>query len=62
MEATRLFDWIGRHRKTIQAYIIPGLVVLAGLVYVLVYATGGIKYVYSHSMYIPYCWQDLSSA
>ena len=53
MEATRLFDWIGRHRKTIQAYIIPGLVVLAGLVYVLVYATGGIKYVYSHSMYIP---------
>ncbi|ACV25592.1 putative bifunctional diguanylate cyclase/phosphodiesterase [Kangiella koreensis] len=53
MEATKVFDWIGRHRKTIQAYIIPGLVVLAGLVYVLVYATGGIKYVYSHSMYIP---------
>lgn len=53
MEATRIFDWIGQHRKTIQAYIIPGLVVLAGLVYVLVYVTGGIKYVYSHSMYIP---------
>lgn len=53
MEATKVFDWIGRNRKTIQAYIIPGLVVLAGLVYVLVYVTGGIKYVYSHSMYIP---------
>ncbi|MBD3653273.1 bifunctional diguanylate cyclase/phosphodiesterase [Kangiella sp.] len=53
MEAIQVFDWIGRHKKTIQAYIIPGLVVLAGLVYALVYATGGIKYVYSHSMYIP---------
>ena len=53
MEATQVFDWIGRHKKTIQAYISPGLVVLAGLVYALVYATGGIKYVYSHSMYIP---------
>ncbi len=53
MEAPKVFDWIGRHKKTIQTYIIPGLVILAGLVYLLVYATGGIKYVYSHSMYIP---------
>lgn len=53
MEATKVFNWIGRHRKTIQAYIIPGLIVLAVLVYALVYVTGGIKYVYSHSMYIP---------
>ncbi|AOE48837.1 putative bifunctional diguanylate cyclase/phosphodiesterase [Kangiella sediminilitoris] len=53
MEAPKIFGWIERHKATIQRYMIPTLLFLVGMVYLLVYVTGGIKYVYSHSMYIP---------
>ena len=33
--------------------MLPGLLLMVAAVYLLVHATGGIKYVYSHSMYIP---------
>jgi len=43
-----------RSRKTRAEWaMLPVLLLLVAAVYLLVHATGGIKYVYSHSMYIP---------
>lgn len=53
MEAPKLFDWIERRKVRLQRLIIPLVLLLVGTVYLLVYNTGGIKYVYSHLMYIP---------
>ncbi len=53
MDAQYLFEWFERHGRTIRLVMIPVLFVLIGSVYLLVYATGGIKFVYSHSMYLP---------
>ncbi|WP_223669933.1 putative bifunctional diguanylate cyclase/phosphodiesterase [Kangiella shandongensis] len=53
MEAPKLFDWIERRKVRLQRLMIPTVLLLVGMVYLLVYSTGGIKYVYSHSMYIP---------
>ena len=53
MEAPKVFDWVERHKTIINRLMIPILLAMAALVYLLVYMTGGIKYVYSHSMYIP---------
>lgn len=43
----------GKHRRAIQIFSAPALVLLIAEVYIIVYITGGIKFVYSHSMYIP---------
>ncbi|MFP4452856.1 MAG: EAL domain-containing protein, partial [Desulfobacterales bacterium] len=53
MNITRFFEWIERRRRAIQLSAALVLVLLVGLVFVFVYKTGGIKFVYSHSMYIP---------
>lgn len=39
--------------KLIKLYCAPLLLVIIAAIYILVYQTGGIKFVYSHSMYIP---------
>jgi EAL domain-containing protein (putative c-di-GMP-specific phosphodiesterase class I)/GGDEF domain-containing protein len=41
-----------RHQAQIRLAAIPLLLLLIACVYALVYLTGGIKYVYSHSMYL----------
>lgn len=53
MVATRTFQWLDRHDRAVRIFMVPFLLVLMGMVYALVYKTGGIKFVYSHSMYIP---------
>lgn len=53
MEAPKFLDWVERHKIIIRRLMIPILLTSAALVYLLVFLTGGIKYVYSHSMYIP---------
>ena len=53
MSRARLFEWIENHRRAIHIFSAPALVLLIGAVYIIVYMTGGIKFVYSHSMYIP---------
>ena len=47
-----LFEWTDRHQRPIHLYAAPILLLLVIAVYSLVYMTGGIKFVYSHSMYI----------
>ncbi len=52
----RVADWISsieRHSRVFRIAAVPAVLILIGAVYLLVYYTGGIKYVYSHSMYIP---------
>ena len=43
-------DWIAIKKNP---YILFLIIILLPLIYFLVYSTGGIKFVYSHSMYIP---------
>lgn len=47
------YDWIANRRRSIQVLAAMVLTVSVVAVYILVYRTGGIKYVYSHSMYVP---------
>jgi EAL domain-containing protein (putative c-di-GMP-specific phosphodiesterase class I)/GGDEF domain-containing protein len=53
MNTIRLFEWIDQHRRVIKILMAPLLVIFVGAVYIFVYMTGGIKFVYSHSMYLP---------
>lgn len=53
MNTTKIFQWVGQHHRTIRICSVPILVTLMVGVYLFVYATGGIKFVYSHSMYVP---------
>ena len=53
MNKEMLFEGLGRHWQTMRMLTAPMLAILIVGVYILVYMTGGIKYVYSHSMYIP---------
>lgn len=53
MDITQLFKTLENKGRLIKTIIVPLLLILMGSVLVLVYYTGGIKYVYSHSMYIP---------
>ncbi len=53
MNTTPLFQWLEQHRHGIRILAAPLLAILVGGIYLLVYTTGGIKYVYSHSMYVP---------
>jgi len=51
--ATQLFEWMQDHTKAVKITAVPLLLVMMVCVYPLVIYTGGIKYVYSHSMYLP---------
>ncbi|MGN6702492.1 MAG: putative bifunctional diguanylate cyclase/phosphodiesterase [Burkholderiaceae bacterium] len=53
MTAADLFERLGAHQRAVNVVVAPALVAMVFGVYVLVYQTGGIKYVYSHSMYLP---------
>ncbi len=56
MHTQRLLEWLDQHgdlARPIRLLAAPLLVILVGGVYLLVYLTGGIKFVYSHSMYLP---------
>ncbi len=53
MKAEKWFEWIDQHQRKLQAIAYPLIIVLIGLITILVIKTGGIKFVYSHSMYIP---------
>lgn len=53
MDITRSFDRFIRGDHHWNRVMAPLLLIMVAAVFVLVYATGGIKYVYSHSMYIP---------
>jgi len=53
VDITQLFKTLENKGRLIKTIIVPLLLILMGSVLVLVYYTGGIKYVYSHSMYIP---------
>jgi EAL domain-containing protein (putative c-di-GMP-specific phosphodiesterase class I)/GGDEF domain-containing protein len=52
MSTMQLFEWLGAHLRAIRIAVAPLLAVMIVGIYVLVYATGGIKFVYSHSMYL----------
>lgn len=47
------FNWYQTNKKRIELITIPVITCLVGGVYALVYMTGGIKHVFSHTMYIP---------
>lgn len=53
MDIIGIFKWFNRHRHTLNIIAIPSLLLMVLGVGVIVYLTGGIKYVYSHSMYVP---------
>lgn len=53
MDKKKLFNLIEASASTYKPVTIALLLLLIGLVTALVYATGGIKYVYSHAMYVP---------
>lgn len=53
MKAEKWFEWIDQHQRTLQAVAYPLILILIALITLLVVKTGGIKFVYSHSMYIP---------
>ena len=53
MKAEKWFEWIDQHQRTLQAVAYPLILILIALITLLVIKTGGIKFVYSHSMYIP---------
>jgi EAL domain-containing protein (putative c-di-GMP-specific phosphodiesterase class I)/GGDEF domain-containing protein len=49
----RFFVWSQKHSSQLRWLMIPVILGLMAGVFSLVYATGGIKYVFSHSMYVP---------
>ena len=53
MDTRTLIKWFDQHWNTVRQVAAPLLIILLVAVYTFVYMTGGIKYVYSHSMYIP---------
>lgn len=53
MDITRSFERFIRGDHHWNRIMAPLLLTMVAAVFVLVYVTGGIKYVYSHSMYIP---------
>ncbi len=53
MDYKRFNEWIEKHQSTLQRFLIPLLVLMVAGVFLLVYMTGGLKFVYVHTMYIP---------
>jgi diguanylate cyclase len=53
MQTVRFFEWLGSNQRKMQRFMIPVLFLCVCVVIFLVYLTGGIKFVFSHSMYIP---------
>ncbi|MBM9538269.1 putative bifunctional diguanylate cyclase/phosphodiesterase [Desulfobulbus alkaliphilus] len=53
MQTARFFEWLGSNLPRMQRIMVPLLLFCVGGVTLFVYWTGGIKFVFSHSMYIP---------
>lgn len=53
MKIDDLFNWIERYRSQVKLFLVPVIMLMIVGVYAFVYTTGGIKYVFSHSMYLP---------
>ena len=53
MQTARFFEWLGKNKRRMNRVMIPVLILGVSGVTLFVYLTGGIKFVYSHSMYIP---------
>ncbi len=53
MHTVDVFQWFNRHKQIINYSAAPLLILMVAAVGLFVYMTGGIKYVYSHSMYVP---------
>lgn len=53
MSISTFYSWIDGHKRIIRVLAIPILFALIVGVYFLVMNSGGIKYVFSHSMYLP---------
>lgn len=53
MHTVDVFQWFNRHKQVINYSAAPLLLLMVIGVSLFVYNTGGIKYVYSHSMYVP---------
>lgn len=53
MKAQQEYQWLYRYRRPLRLLAAASLVASALGIYLLVYMTGGIKFVYSHSMYVP---------
>jgi diguanylate cyclase len=49
----KTLEWISRHRREVHLAMPLLLLLMVGSVTALVYLSGGIKFVYSHSMYFP---------
>ncbi|ANG65157.1 hypothetical protein A8C75_08070 [Marinobacterium aestuarii] len=47
-----MLTWVQQQQRQIRLLAIPLLLLLMTAVYTLVYLTGGVKYVYAHSMYL----------
>lgn len=53
MNTTRMFEWLTLHMRAIRIAMVPILLLLVGGVGLLVHVTGGVKFSYLHSMYLP---------
>jgi diguanylate cyclase len=53
MQTARFFEWLGKNQRRMHRVTIPVLILGVSGVALFVYLTGGIKFVFSHSMYIP---------
>lgn len=53
MKSATIVEWLEQRRGLVLWLSAPVLIAMIAGVYLLVYYTGGIKYVYSHSMYVP---------
>lgn len=54
MDIDDIFSWwIEKYRSRIKFFLIPAIIFMIAGIYAFVYATGGIKYVFSHTMYLP---------
>jgi len=53
MEENHLLSKLFHNRNIIRKALVPMLLVMMGGVYAVVYSTGGVKFVFSHSMYFP---------
>lgn len=53
MKTIRMFQWIEKKRFTLRIVTTLITLLLLAAIYLFVYKTGGIKFVFSHSMYLP---------
>ncbi len=53
MKTIRIFQWIEKKRFIFRIVTTLVTLLLLAVIYLFVYMTGGIKFVFSHSMYLP---------